>query len=80
MKISTNSVGNYNPITAYNKNNVSPVESKIVDEALKVTKEEKIFFTNMYPEEKEQIANYHYYNKTGDKNGVSLGSLFDKRG
>ena len=34
----------------------------------------------IYPEEKDQINNYHFYNKDGDKNGVSLGSLFDRKG
>jgi hypothetical protein len=79
MKISTNSFGNYKPIVAQ-KNNVSQFESKKAVETLKVSNEEKKFFTNLYPENKDQIINYHFYNKEGDKNGVSLGSLFDRRG
>ncbi len=79
MKISTNSFGNYKPIAAQKKN-VSLVEPKKAVETLKISNEEKNFFTNLYPENKDQIINYHFYNKEGDKNGVSLGSIFDRRG
>ena len=80
MKISTNSFGNYNPIRANQTVNINKVEPQKNNDSLKVTSEEKKFFTNMYPENKEQIDGYHFYNKDGDKKGVSLGSLFDKRG
>ena len=80
MKISTNSFGNYKPIVAQKNNNVSKVESNKTEEVLKFSNEEKKFFTKLYPEEEDQVANYHFYNKEGDKNGVSLGSLFDRRG
>jgi hypothetical protein len=80
MKISTNSFGNYNPIRANQNANVNKVEIKKNEDSLKVTNEEKKFFTKMYPENEEQINGYHFYNKDGDKKGVSLGSLFDKRG
>ncbi|MCW8848622.1 MAG: hypothetical protein OQJ81_01485 [Melioribacteraceae bacterium] len=80
MKISTNSFGNYNPIIANKNLNAIPVDAKKKVEAAGVTKEEKQFFTKLYPNDTEQIENYHFYNKAGDKNGVSLGSLFDKRG
>lgn len=80
MKVSTNSIGNYNPVIA-NKNNITPtIKTEKSAEALKVSTEEKKFFTKLYPDEKDQINNYHFYNKDGDKNGVSLGSLFDRRG
>ena len=80
MDISTNSVGNYNPILAQKKNNIAQIETIKTDDTVKITNEEKIFFTKMYPNEEEQISNYHFYNKDGDKNGVSVGSLFDRRG
>ena len=80
MKISTNSIGNYKPIAVQNKNKIAQVENTKPEEMVKITSEEKNFFTKLYPEEKEQIDNYHFYNKNGDKNGVSVGSLFDKRG
>ena len=84
MKIYTNSLGNYNPIKphgtlAINKN--PEVNNKQeVNNDIKITKEEKTFFSKLYPSQKETIENYHFYNKKGGKNGNSLGSLFDKRG
>ena len=80
MKVSTNSIGNYKPVITQKTNNTQNIQAKKATEALKVSTEEKKFFTKLYPEEKDQINNYHFYNKEGDKNGVSLGSLFDKRG
>lgn len=80
MKISTNSIGNYNPIISQKNNKVDQVQSNKNTDIAKVTKEEKQFFTKLYPNDTDQIENYHFYSKTGDKNGVSLGSLFDKRG
>lgn len=80
MKISTNSIGNYNPIIANKNSNVLPIDSKKKVEVANVTKEEKQFFTKLYPNDTDQIENYHFYNKAGNKNGVSIGSLFDKRG
>lgn len=80
MKISTNSFGNYNPIISNRRSNIHQTEPKKIDDVGKVTKEEKQFFTKLYPNDTEQIENYHFYDKSGDKNGVSLGSLFDKRG
>jgi ribosomal protein L5 len=80
MKISTNSIGNYKPIITQKKNNIEQVNIKKNEDAVKITSEEKKFFSKMYPNNTEQITNYHFYNKEGDENGVSLGSLFDKRG
>lgn len=80
MKITTNSVGNYKPINIHTLTNIKEVQSKNIDDSLNVSKEEKQFFTKLYPDEKDQINNYHFYSKDGNKNGVSLGSLFDKRG
>ena len=80
MKITTNSFGNYKPQITQTKNNISQLNAKNKIEAPKITSEEKKFFTKMYPEDSEQINNYHFYHKDGSKIGVSLGSLFDKRG
>ena len=80
MKISTNSIGNYKPIIAQQKQNVSNVNFKKTEESVKITQEEKQFFTQMYPNEKENIDQYHYYTKDGNKNSVAVGSLFDRRG
>ncbi len=44
-----------------------------------VTKEEKDFFVGLYPEQKQEIADYHFYQRTGKMSGVSVGSLLDRR-
>jgi hypothetical protein len=80
MKISTNSFGNYNPVNNLQKKNPANFQTRKELTNIKVTKEEKQFFTKLYPEDKENIDSYHFYNKQGDKKGVSLGSIFDKRG
>jgi len=80
MKISTNSIGNYKPITTQQNKNIVKTEPKNTVTNVNVTNEEKRFFTKLYPEEKENINSYHFYNKEGDKNSVLIGSLFDKRG
>jgi len=79
MKISTNSFGNYKPIIP--KKTINPsAETKNTKDIINVTNEEKTFFTKLYPDQKEQIDQYHFYSKEGNKNGVAIGSLFDKRG
>lgn len=81
MEISTNSIGNYKPLITGKQNNIQKtLELDKVKKELNVTTEEKQFFGNLYPEEKEKISNYHFYSKDGGMKGVSVGSLFDKRG
>lgn len=81
MKISTNSIGNYRPLITSKQNNIQQsIETDKINKELKVTNEEKKFFSNLYPEEKDKISNYHYYSKDGGMKGVSIGSIFDKRG
>ncbi|MGE5363020.1 MAG: hypothetical protein ACM3SM_02735 [Bacteroidota bacterium] len=45
-----------------------------------ITSEEKNFFINMYPDNKNEITDYHFYQKNGRMSGVTVGSLFDRRG
>ncbi|MFA8344007.1 MAG: hypothetical protein ACEPO8_13625 [Rhodothermaceae bacterium] len=81
MKITTNVIGNYNPYTvnrAANVNRSSQVAS--AQQTAKVTNEEKDFFKKLYPENKKEIVDYHFYQNSGKMNGVSVGTLFDKRG
>ena len=80
MKITTNEIGNYSP-----KVQKTPVQQNKTAEAPKqklgtISNEEKKFFANLYPENKTDVMNYHFYQKTGKMQGVSLGTLFDKRG
>jgi hypothetical protein len=78
MKIQPTSFGNYNQI--HSKNNLNVEKNHELKNDIKITKEEKKFFSKLYPEQKESIENYHFYNREGDINGALLGSLFDKRG
>ncbi len=81
MKITTNAIGNYNPYKIKNvKANVPSNKVNQVKANTKITNAEKDFFTKLYPNSKEEIVDYHFYQRTGKMNGVSVGSLFDRRG
>jgi len=80
MRISTNSIGNYRPVNNVANKNLNPVEKAKSELKTEITKDEKNFFTQMYPEDKNTINSYQFYNKDGDKLSVQIGSLFDKRG
>lgn len=76
-----NSIGNYSP---YSINKVQhtqkPQQTKQIDNDNVISKDEKQFFANMYPDNKKEIVDYHFYQKTGSMAGVTVGSLIDKRG
>lgn len=78
MKIPSNSIGNYNPLLINNQHKVNLTNDLQKTDA--VTKEEKEFFVQLYPENKNEILEYHFYKPTGKMGGVSLGINFDKRG
>lgn len=73
MKITSNGIGNYSLNHIANK----PSPAKVSEE---LSSEEKNFFINRYPEKKDEISDYHFYQKTGKMSGVSIGQLFDRRG
>lgn len=81
MRITTNVIGNYNP---YSVNKVTPAsqtaELNSAKPTTKITNEEKDFFAKLYPESKKEIVDYHFYQSSGKMNGVSVGTLFDRRG
>lgn len=81
MNINTNSFGNYNIYKTHNarpNKGVAKAEFKMMSE--QITSEEKDFFVKMYPENKQEIVDHHFYAKNGIMSGVSVGSLFDRRG
>ena len=83
MKINANPVGNYSPYAnkVNNANQTAKLaETKTTKKTDLISNEEKRFFTKMYPENKNEIVDYHYYKPTGQMSGVSVGSLFDRRG
>lgn len=79
MKITTNSIGNYNQI--YTKTNLvisnEQVQKTKTDN---ISSEEKNFFAKLYPVQKDEILGYQFYNSKGKISGVHVGSLFDRRG
>lgn len=84
MKIVSNNIGNYGPGYAHQVQAKPKVNNDAALNAVqkneKITSDEKNFFINLYPENKNEIADYHFYQKSGKMSGVSLGSLFDRRG
>ena len=89
MKIDMNPVGNYSPINVKNVNNRIKVSETTPKESAGKTAqvnqgalspEEKTFFAKLYPANKSEIIDYHFYEKNGKLSGVKLGSLLDKRG
>ncbi len=45
-----------------------------------ITEKEKEFFVNRYPNQKEMIMNYHFYQRNGEVSGVAVGSIINRRG
>jgi len=82
MKINTNFAGNYNPYKITNqKAQVHKTEAIHKPEnVVELSKTEKDFFKNIYPENVNDIVNYHFYQKNGEMSGVNVGSIIDKRG
>lgn len=89
MSIDMNPIGNYSQINFRNVNRQSKPAETFAAESTKMTEqtkqgaltpEEKTFFANMYPANKSEVADYHFYEKSGKLSGVQIGSLFDRRG
>lgn len=81
MKIANNAAGNYGLQNLKNLQPKKPVETATKSiKADAVSNEEKQFFVNMYPDKKSELVDYHFYKQSGSMAGVTVGSLFDKRG
>ena len=82
MKISTNSIGNYNPYKISNQKLMlnKTTDVKDLQKVADLSKSEKNFFKSVYPDNTKEILDYHFYKSSGKMSGVSVGSLFDKRG
>jgi len=89
MKISANAIGNYSPVYARKPvheqkpaENSTPVSFRpqVTNGNAELTTVEKEFFAALYPQEKTEIMDYHFYQKNGQMSGVKIGSMFDKRG
>ena len=89
MKINTNMIGNYTPHVNYNmKTEMKTTETAAVanqnsvqaDKADNLTKAEKEYFGELYPNNTSEIKDYHFYKRNGQMSGVQIGSLIDRRG
>ncbi len=88
MQVNMNSIGNYFTQQTRSISKVArSVRSESVQksEIMKATKQpistkEKEMFAKMYPKQKSEIMEYHYYQKNGVMSGVAVGSLVDRRG
>lgn len=78
MKITTNAIGNYS-LNNISTKKVQHAAQKSITASPEITNKEKEFFTKMYPAQKENIINYHFYGKTGELSGVALGKNLDRR-
>jgi hypothetical protein len=76
MKINTNSIGNYS-LQQLQRNSD---RKSVLAEGEDLNEKEKEFFVNRYPQNKEEIVDYHFYQKSGQMSGVKVGHLFDKKG
>ncbi|PKL83954.1 MAG: hypothetical protein CVV24_02245 [Ignavibacteriae bacterium HGW-Ignavibacteriae-3] len=79
MKVSTNSIGNYQP-SYIRTNAVTRNDAVQKTEKENISVEEKKFFAELYPGRRDEIAGYQSYNSKGKVSGVHVGSLFDRRG
>ncbi len=80
MKITTTDFGTYtNKINRPVQQQPQPAEAQ-KQKLGTISNEEKKFFAGLYPENKEDVMNYHFYHKNGKMQGVTLGTIFDKRG
>jgi hypothetical protein len=89
MKISMNNIGNYTPsmktstdisqkFNIDTNNDLKTKSTETVNST--VTPEEKDYFMDLYPENKNEISDYHFYQRSGKMSGVKIGSLIDRRG
>ncbi len=78
MKVTTNTVGNYSP--AYFKQNINRANETQKAKTENISSDEKKFFANLYPAQKEEVMGYELYNAKGKVSGMHVGSLFDRRG
>lgn len=81
MKISTNNIGNYSVAHIQKAVQQKAAQQKNIQQKnTDLSADEKSFFIDRYPQKKDEIIDYHFYQKGGSMSGVKVGHLFDKRG
>lgn len=80
MKIATNNIGNYS-IRNFNNQPAAQVKktAKQPETTASISNKEKEFFQKMYPSQRDEIINYHFYSKSGEMSGVAVGKNIDRR-
>ncbi len=81
MKIGMNTIGNYVP-NIQRTTPKPPPQTQAVEKASDelITRSERQFFLDRYPDSKNEISDYHFYQRSGQMAGVNVGQLFDRRG
>jgi len=80
MVVTQTSNGNYTKVNPKPRTySASSAPEKFIGND-RIDSREKKFFANMFPENKEEIMSYHFYEKTGKMNGIKIGSNYDRRG
>jgi hypothetical protein len=95
MGLGINAIGNYglysNRIKATNgvaqtrkTQNVQGVQKTTSNNEVRtdnvISEKEKEFFVNLYPNDKETVMSYHFYQRNGEMSGVAVGSIINRRG
>lgn len=80
MSLNFNSIGNYGSRSINEQPKKVNIRKPEPQTEAKIEKDEKIFFAKLYPDRKNEIMNYSFYERTGKMSGVSVGNNFDKRG
>jgi 3-dehydroquinate dehydratase len=78
MNITTNNIGNYSLSNIAAKVQQKAV-AKDVTSNVNISNKEKEFFTNLYPAQRDEIVNYHFYSSKGEMSGVAVGKNIDRR-
>ena len=81
MKIGMNTIGNYtfNNQVSRVKQPSKTLETAQVKTDTIINSSEKDFFMKMYPAQKSEINNYHFYERSGRVTATSLGQNFDRK-
>lgn len=77
MKITAHHLNNYHASAVKN-----PVQQKTLNSipGKDITAQEKEFFTRLFPSQKNEILDYHFYSSKGKLNGVAVGTNIDMKG
>jgi hypothetical protein len=81
MALNFNTIGNYS--TSAIKGNQKSFSGNTLNEAGSsdnINSNEKEYFANLYPSNKNEIMEYSFYGRKGKMSGVSIGINLDRRG